>query len=119
MVSEVRSWEQGARSGQRNRRVIGYRLLLIGKSSRVKGFASRGEHRAAFAEATACQGIGESSMSRSGRREAPGYLFSVLSYWGDAGEPPLPKATDAPGTPASTGNQLSSIGRIRTRREIE
>src|SRR4029077_16604317 len=68
MVSEARSWEQGARSGRRDNAA----LSVMG-SQLLRG----------------------------------------------AGEPPPPKATDAPGTTASTGTQLSSIGRIPTGRGIE
>src|SRR5437764_8666991 len=56
MVSEARSWEQGARSGRRERRVV-----------RVKGSASRGEG---------------SSTRMSTRKNADArFALSVNCYW--------------------------------------
>jgi hypothetical protein len=62
-------------------------------------------------------GVGSKGQGADGDSAALSVMGSQLLR--GAGEPPPPKATDAPGTPASAGTQLSSIGRIPTGRGIE
>ena len=59
------------------------------------------------------------ARARSGRHDSAALSVMGSQLLRGAGEPPPPKATDAPGTPASAGTQLSSIGRIPTGRGIE
>jgi len=96
--------DQDARNGTRGQAAARGQFTLFGKGRALERWYQT-------------HGVGSNGQGADGDSAALSVMGSQLLR--GAAEPPPPKATDAPGAPASAGTQLSSIGRIPTGRGRE